>query len=137
MKGFIFEKQLKAYLPHRAGSADRIYGDCFHRTADSVTGIGNNVTLSWSDMDFDGQKEAVLEIEGRTSLAVNTVSVRIRNDRGEETTEAADFIGNGKPVQTFRIKVPEGSCTVSFVFLPGCSFDFDGFRFCRTETGQT
>jgi len=61
MKGFCFEKQSGAYLRHTAGSAETIYGDCFTRNGDAVTGIGNNVTLTWMDMDFGSAKEVVLK----------------------------------------------------------------------------
>lgn len=134
MKGFAFEKQSNAYLHHTAGSADTVYGDCFRREGDAVTGIGNNVTLAWTDMDFGGADEAVLEIEGSTPLPVNTICIRIRNEQGEEKTFAADYPGDGTVKKTFRIPVPNGNCTVSFVFLPGSSFDFLGFRFSGRES---
>ena len=137
MKGFVFEKQTGAYLPHRAGDADSIYGDCFRKEGGSVREIGNNVTLSWTEMDFGKAGEVLLEIEGRTVLPVNTITVRIRNEQGEETISAAEFTGEGPERQQFRISVPEGNSTVSFVFLPGSSFDFMSFRFERTKTGQT
>ena len=131
MKGFIFEKQSNAYLYHPAGSAETIYGDCFKREGNMVKEIGNNVTLTWTGMDFGQQTEVVLEIEGNTALPVNTVCVRIKNEQGDETTFAADFSGQGETKQRFRLQVPKGECTVSFVFLPGCSFDFISFRFFR------
>ena len=134
MKGFRFEKQLNAYILHTAGSADAIYGDSFRREGRSVTGIGNNVTLSWTEMDFAGADEVVLEIAGSTPLPVNTVSIRVRNESGDETVSAAEFAGDGESTQRFRLKVPAGNCTVSFVFLPGCLFDFNAFRFCRPES---
>lgn len=134
MKGFRFEMQPNAYIRHTAGSADIIYGDSFRREGGSVTGIGNNVTLSWTDMDFGGAGEVSLEIEGRTPLPVNTVSIRIRNTGGDETVSAAEFAGNGPQTQRFRLNVPAGNCTVSFVFLPGSSFDFGAFRFRGRES---
>ena len=129
MKGFTFEKQQNAYIWHSAGSADSIYGDSFSREGDAVNRIGNNVTLIWNDMDFGGDGDYLLEIEGRTQLPVNTISIRIANHQGNETLSIAEFIGQLHGVQKFRVRAPEGNCTVSFVFLPGSSFDFDGFRF--------
>jgi hypothetical protein len=29
------------------------------------------------------------------------------------------------------VHTPGGDCTVTFIFLPGSSFDFDSFRFSR------
>ena len=131
MKGFVFEKQAYAYLFHPAGSADQLYGDCFEKAGSAVHKIGNNVTLSWNDMDFDGETEVTLEIEGKTPLEVNTISIRITNQAGEEYDAAAEFSGSEAGKQRFSMRVPEGSCTVSFVFLPGSSFDFTGFRFYK------
>ena len=133
MKGFSFEKQQNAYIRHSAGSADSIYGDSFSREGETVKKIGNNVTLIWNDMDFGGKGEVLLEIEGRTNLAFNTISIRIKNKQGEEVVSAAEFDGKRYGVQQFRVTVPDGNCTVSFVFLPGSSFDFDSFRFQRRE----
>ena len=129
MKGFTFEKQRNAFIWHSAGSADSIYGDSFSREGDAVNRIGNNVTLIWKDMDFGSDGDYLLEIEGRTQLPVNTVSIRIANSHGNETLSIAEFKGQLHGVQKFRVRAPEGNCTVSFVFLPGSSFDFDGFRF--------
>ena len=129
MKGFAFEKQQRAWLFQDAASADRIYGDSFTIQDNAVTGIGNNVTLTWEEMDFGGEKTVNLEIEGYTFLKENTVTVRIRNREGKEITGIADFDGQGDAAQRFTVKVPAGVCSVSFVFLPGSSFDFRGFRF--------
>ena len=133
LKGFKFEKQENAYIEHPAGSADAIYGDSFRREGTTVADIGNNVTLIWQDMDFGNARETALEICGRTKLPVNTINVRIRNLQGEETVTAAEFKGKGDKVQRFDIKVPEGRCSVSFVFLPGSSFDFNAFRFYKPD----
>ena len=98
-----------------------------------MTGIGNNVTLTWNDMYFEDAGNAMLEIKGRTKLPVNTIHLRIKNNLGEETLTAAEFYGIQTHTQCFSMKVPAGNCTVSFVFLPGSSFDFCSFRFCRNQ----
>ncbi len=133
MKGFTFEKQEKAYLLHSAGSAETLYGDSFIRDGETIREIGNNVTLSWENMDFADEKEAVLEIRGSTPLPVSTVSVRVKNREGGETTSAFDFTSAGDGVQSAVIRVPGGLCSVTFVFLPGSRFDFESFRFRRKE----
>ena len=73
----------------------------------------------------------MVEICGRTLLPVNTVHIRIRNEQGKEITTAAEYRGGAEGTQCFRAEVPEGNCTVSFVFLPGSSFDFHTYRFYR------
>ena len=137
LKGFVFELQENAYVRHEAGDADTIYGDTYKREGKCVCEIGNNVTLIWNEMDFGETGKRVLSIEGSTNLPVNTIHIRIKNKNGEEMNSIAEFAGNGKETQQFITEVPGGDCTVSFVFLPGSSFDFRSFRFypdgCWTE----
>ena len=133
IRGFVFEKQNGAWLTHFAADADSLYGDSFRTEGKTVSGIGNNVTLTWKDMDFEGAGQVILEIRGSTTLPLNTVSVLIRNEKGDERKQAADFSGTKGNVQRFFIEVPDGLCTVSFVFLPGSQFDFNSFRFYREE----
>jgi beta-galactosidase len=129
MKGFRFERQSRAFLRLDAGEADAVWGDSFRRDGKTIRDIGNNVSLQFDEMDFGDTTECGLTIRGRTDLAVNTVTIRIRNEAGEETTEAADFLGAGGEEQTFRVHTPGGLCSVTFVFLPGSAFDFESFRF--------
>ena len=144
LKGFRFEERSRAFDRIRAGTADMIYGDSFCREGDTVKKIGNNVSLCFGDMDFSETKECRLVLRGSTELHVNTVTIRIRNEKGEESTSAVDFHREGGPEQSFRVRTPGGRCTVMFVFLPGSSFDFESFRFrpsgfdrtILTETGK-
>ena len=82
-------------------------------------------------MDFGNTEECMLSIRGKTDLPVNTITVRIRNGEGKETTDAVDVTLSGGTDQSFRVHTPGGDCTVTFIFLPGSSFDFDSFRFSR------
>ena len=136
LKGFIFDKQEKAWLRHDAAGADSVYGDSYRIDGVTVREIGNNVTLTWNDMDFEEAGEVTVGIEGRTSLPVNTIMIRITGEDGTEMTGPAEFRGGGELLQEFRLHVPSGRCSVSFVFLPGSSFDFIGFAFRRSGTGQ-
>ena len=131
LKGFRFVLGTRAFDRIAAGEADSIYGDSFRKEGNEVQGIGNNVSLCFRDMDFGETKECTLSISGRTKLKENTVTVRIRNDKGEETASAVDFRGEGGPEQSFRVCTPGGLCEVTFVFLPGSAFDFKSFRFER------
>ena len=129
LKGFSFTRQSRAWLYQRALDADFIYGDSFTRTEEAVCGIGNNVSLVFEHMDFGDAKQAVLTIEGHTPLAENPITIRFQNEAGETHTTLAQFQGMSDDVQSFPVEVLPGVCTVSFVFLPGCQFDFYGFRF--------
>ena len=131
LKGFRFVLGTRAFDRIAAGEADSIYGDSFRKEGNEVQGIGNNVSLCFGDMDFGETKECTLSISGKTKLKENTVTVRIRNDKGEETASAVDFRGEGGPEQSFRVCTPGGLCEVTFVFLPGSAFDFKSFRFER------
>ncbi len=136
IKGFVFEKQSRAFLPLCAGDADQVYGDSFRRNGSSVQEIGNNVTLSFDDMDFGPEKTVDLEILGSTPLSVNAITVRMTREDGTAITEIADFKGTDGKKQTFRIHGPGGKCAVSFIFLPGSHFDFDGFCFKKLDTNR-
>lgn len=132
MKGFSFTRQSRAWMEQSALQADMVYGDSFIRTKEGVTNIGNNVSLVYEQMDFGDAKEAMLTIDGRTSLAVNPVTIRFQREDGEELTTLAQFKGGLRSKQEFAIFVLPGVCRVSFVFLPGSQFDFYGFKFSKT-----
>ena len=134
MKGFVFEKQSRAFIQQAAGSADRIYGDTFRRDGSAVREIGNNVTLSFDAMDFDDACKAMLKIHGSTPLNVNAITVRMTGENGKAVNEIADFAGEGGNEQEFLVNVPGGMCNVSFVFLPGCRFDFEWFSFKKLDS---
>ena len=134
MKGFVFEKQSRAFIQQAAGSADRIYGDTFRRDGSAVREIGNNVTLSFDAMDFGDACKAMLKIHGSTPLNVNAITVRLTGENGKAVNEIADFAGEGGNEQEFLVNVPGGMCNVSFVFLPGCRFDFEWFSFKKLDS---
>ena len=127
MKGFSFARQNRAQRYNAAAGADQIYGDSFTRTGDAVRGIGNNVTLTFAHMAFS-EGTARLHITGSTPLRENAIHVRVTAPDGQQRTTLCMF-RQGDAEQTFDVQTPAGECTVSFVFLPGSNFDFDGFRF--------
>ncbi len=129
VKGFRFAKQSRAFRPQRASEADSIYGDSFERREDAVLDIGNNVTLTWEEMDFGTQSAAELTVDGHTALDSNAITLRMENEAGDAVDEVINFRGGERGEQSFRIAVPGGVTRLSFVFLPGSRFDFYGFRF--------
>ena len=132
LKGFSFTMQSRAWLEQSALAADSVYGDSFTRTEEGVMGIGNNVSLCFEGMDFADAEKAVLSIDGCTPLAENPITVRFQNEAGETLTTLAQFKGTERGWQAFDMDVMHGLCSVTFVFLPGCQFDFFRFRFDRT-----
>ena len=130
LKGFSFRKQSRALRYNRAVDADQIYGDSFVKEADAVRGIGNNVTLTFEHMEFAREGTLRLIIKGATPLPENAVHVRVTGPDGRQATAMCLFRQSGDACeQAFDAAVLPGECAVSFVFLPGSSFDFYGFRF--------
>ncbi|MCL2378602.1 MAG: DUF4982 domain-containing protein [Defluviitaleaceae bacterium] len=126
IKGFSFEKIHKAYEQIHATSYTNIYGDSFDITKESVCGIGNNVIIEFDGMDFTNNSPTKLQIHGRTPLDINTIQLKF--DDGEPIL--LDFEHSGDYVlREFDILQISGKDKVSFVFLPGCNFDFGWFRF--------
>ncbi len=129
LKGFSFTKQSRAWMPLSTLEADAVYGDSFTRKADCIADIGNNVSLVYDNMDFGEAQNALLTIDGCTPLAENPITIRFQSEAGETATSLAQFKGTERGEQSFEVEVLPGMCTVSFVFLPGCQFDFYGFQF--------
>ena len=137
LKGFSFTRQRRTERKIRAVDADRIYGDSFSVARDAVRDIGNNVTLTFLHFFFDRSGPVRLMIEGATALDNNTVMVRMTGKDGREVTSECAFTkSNGFETRAFAVQAPEGACDVSFVFLPGCRFDFRSFQFFPDETEQ-
>ena len=133
LKGFSFARQSRALRYNPAGEADALYGDSFIKEENAVKHIGNNVTLTFRDMDFGPGGGYRLILDGATGLPVNTVSLRIVNEQGETAVNTCAFQKSEREEQAFEADAPSGLCEVSFVFLPGSSFDFYGFRFAPAE----
>ena len=131
LKGFSFAEQSRASRRISAAEADGIYGDSYKIKDGAVLGIGNNVTLSFDGMYFEGGGIKLI-LDGATGLDVNTVTVRVTGPDGDEEPTVCAFRRSDRGEQAFSLKVPRGMCTLSFVFLPGSSFDFYSFR-CEKE----
>ena len=129
--GLTFHKLEKAWTTLAASDIDRIYGDAFCRTDDAITGIGNNVTIEYTDMDFGDETSAVIEITGRSPIAKNTIHVRTSNDK-EESLNIAEFTySEDYTTKCFPVNVLSGSQTVTLLFLPGSNFDLKSIRFVK------
>ncbi len=135
LKGFCFTRQSRSERPVCAGEADRIYGDHFRKDGDAVLDIGNNVTVAFEAMDFGGGGRAFLNLEGATPLESNPVALRLRGPDGTEQVAMLPFEGRDhlRGWRRFPVTLPAGRGEMSFVFLPGCRFDFYGFRLEREE----
>jgi len=127
IKGFSFKKIEKAYEQLCARDNTVIYGDSFEVTQEAIERIGNNVTIEFDGMDFSQAEATRLYICGRTPLNVNSIQVKFDDSNDVQIvgfTKAADF-----EVQEFALRSITARQKVSFIFLPGCNFDFKWFRF--------
>ena len=129
MKGFIFKKYERAFEMVQAVDCEAIYGDTFDKKPDAVYGIGNNVSLMFEGMNFGENNGLRLTLCGRTAIDKNTIHIQFISENGEQR-EIAEFThAENWQEQVFTLpRVPE-KCTVGFIFLPGCDFDFKAFRF--------
>lgn len=128
IKGFSFKKLIKAYEQLSALARSSIYGDTFRLEENSIEGIGNNVTIAFEDMDFTNGLSKLV-ICGRSPIDKNTIQVRFNGTDGE-IKQLVEFEYSDEYVEReFALDNVTGMQTVSFIFLPGCDFDFKWFRF--------
>ncbi|MBS4194133.1 DUF4982 domain-containing protein [Bacillus sp. FJAT-49870] len=131
IKGFSFEKKNKAFELNHASECDNIYGDTFERIETRVEGIGNNVSLEFEQMDFTKEGVTKLIISGRSPIDKNTIHVRYASEEGENIQIIEFKKSDGYEERMFEIEKITGNQKVTFIFLPGSTFDFGWFRFVK------
>ena len=133
LHGFYFDQSPKAYAKLCVLDANLITGDSFTKTSDAVEGIGNNVNIDFEDMDFgtaQTKDQISLTICGRSNSENNTINLKFFASDGSNKTYVIDFAcTDDYEEKTFWLPAITGLQKVSFVFLPGCNFDFKWFRF--------
>lgn len=128
--GFYFDKTLKALSKLRALDADELVGDTFTKTQTAVEGIGNNVNLDFANMNFAENKATKITICGKSNTDNNTINLKFFGSDGNSRTDVIEFSHTDDyEEKTFEIPAISGEQRVSFVFLPGCNFDFKWFKF--------
>jgi len=147
IQGIQFIESPKAFAKLLAADADRITGDSFQKQEDCITGIGNNVSLEFGNMDFGAEGTSRIVIEGRAVNGTNTVHIKftpIEEGTGANDSIKSVGIGGGSTkiaeipatAELSEHTVSLGECikgkqNVTFVFLPGSCFDFKSFTFFR------
>ncbi|MCL1925179.1 MAG: DUF4982 domain-containing protein [Defluviitaleaceae bacterium] len=125
IKGFWFTKEEKAYQKLKAIEFTNIYGDTYEIKDEEIKGIGNNVTIEFTGMNFSNEKVTKLLINGRSKVH-NTIHLKFD---GEQTAQILEFEKTDDYVtKEFNINTT-GKEKISFVFLPGSNFDFKWFQF--------
>lgn len=129
LKGFVFKKPQKAWLPLDAAQADSVYGDTFTKEERAITGIGNNVTITYAEMDFGEEGTAGIRICGRAPESSNSLHIRFLQGE-EESKQLVEFPMCGEYIEKeFSLTPVKGKWDVSFVFLPGSCFDLQSVQF--------
>ena len=129
LKGFVFKKLQKAWLSLNAAEADSVYGDTFTKEERAITGIGNNVTITYTEMDFGEEGTAGIRICGRAPESSNSLHIRFLQGE-EESTQLVEFPMCGEYIEKeFSLTPVKGKWDVSFVFLPGSCFDLQSVQF--------
>jgi beta-galactosidase len=132
IKGFTFTRMQKAFSKLYAADFDSLNGDDYLVAGTNVNNIGNNVTLTFDDMDFGEHGTAGIVVKGKTPNVQNTIQIRFTARDGTETIQLVEFTSSAKPTeQSFKLERVTGLTTVQFVFLPGSHFDFSWFQFLR------
>ncbi len=130
IRGFSFTKQHKEYEVISASSYDTISGDAFTVGKEEICGIGNNVSITFDDFDFGGRQPEKIRICGKTKREKNTIQIRFTSKDGSEILHMAEFMRTENyNEQDFTLPQILGTYSVSFIFLPGSSFDFKSFKF--------
>lgn len=128
LEGFVFARQEKAFEKLEVAQTGVIYGDSYQVTEQGVERIGNNVSIQYEGMNFGEKGTAGITICGRTPLQKNTIQLRFAG--AQESVQVLEFPHSEEYIcQTFALERVCGQEEVTFVFLPGCSFDFAWFRF--------
>lgn len=134
IKGFIFKKLIKAYMRLYATECSQIYGDAFNITKNaiednSITGIGNNVSVVFDNMDFSDEGFKSLIICGNSPIDKNTIHISFSGLEGESRQLIEFLHTDGYEERKFMLENVKGCSKVTFIFLPGSNFDFKWFMF--------
>ncbi|MBR4083871.1 MAG: DUF4982 domain-containing protein [Lachnospiraceae bacterium] len=131
IKGFSFKKQEKSFSILFAAECDAVYGDTFTIEGEAVTGIGNNVTLVFENMNFGEKGATGVEICSRSPLKGNTVHVQFTTKDGTVLRRILEISGTTEyQNQYFEMEPLAGEGKIEFIFLPGTNFDMKSCRFC-------
>ena len=130
IKGFTFARR-STWDALPAAAYSTVYGDKFTLHGSCVEGIGNNVSLTYPGLDFGAQGFTAVAIRGRSKLENNTIHLRFEGN-GTQQRRVVEFAGcDDYETRIFPLEPVTGKQDVTFLFLPGCDFDFMEFRFIR------
>lgn len=131
LKGFQFTTINKAFEQLHALDHNHLYGDSFTITEDAIENIGNNVSITFEDMDFGDAGATKLTICGHSPIDKNTITILFSGDHGDSKQPVEFNYSDGYTVNEYELEAIKGKQTVTFVFLPGSQFDLRWFKFAK------
>lgn len=129
LKGFSFTKYNKALQRLTILDYNKIYGDTFTLEDTAITNIGNNVSIVFEDLDFGDKEITELSICGHSPLDNNTLHLIFSSEQGDKRQIVEFSYSEDYVLRKFALEPVTGKQTITFVFLPGCQFDFQWFQF--------
>ncbi|WP_162140150.1 glycoside hydrolase family 2 TIM barrel-domain containing protein [Haploplasma axanthum] len=132
-KGFVFDEYDKTYEEVSVLENDMYYGDYFEKENWGFSNIGNNVSFSFNNLNFN-EGISSIKICGRSKKDNNTIRLQITNVDGNELVKNIEFM-KSQSFNIIDIKLDDirGKSNVEFIFLPGSSFDFKWFKFIKNS----
>jgi len=140
---FIEGEPILSFNQIEAESSTQIFGDTFElgtytdnsgQIQGAVKNIGNNVSLTFEDMNFGTIGTDRIAIHGFTPNSQNPIQIRYTDDAGKEIIQQVPFVKTGTyGTQEFAIEPITGIRDITFLFMPGSSFNFDWFQFIKTN----
>ncbi|MDR2590621.1 MAG: DUF4982 domain-containing protein, partial [Oscillospiraceae bacterium] len=130
IKGFVFDKPNKAFSKLSAAENDGLYGDAFKVVDDTVEGIGNNVSITYEDMDFAENGTNEVTINWRSKLSENSIRIDFIGESDTITQMITLPTAKAYTEKTFSLSERiKGNRKVVLVFLPGCDLDLKSVQF--------
>ena len=81
-------------------------------------------------MNFGEKYATSIIICGKSNIENNTINIKFYNADNKITTQIIEFsYTEDFEEKRFEIEPINGDKKISFVFLPGCNFDFKWFQF--------
>ncbi len=132
IKGFAFKYYEKAFSTLCAAQCSKVYGDTFTVEEEAITGIGNNVTIVFDNMNFGAQGTTGIALTSRSKLAGNTIHILFTPEGGEPQRRVLEVKGSAEyEAQTFAFEPLSGIGKIEFVFLPGSDIDVKSVQFTK------
>ncbi|MDE5746698.1 MAG: glycoside hydrolase family 2, partial [Acetatifactor sp.] len=134
IKGFTFTYCEKAYGKLWGAECSRVYGDSFKVEDRAITGIGNNVTVVFENMDFGQDGADRVTLWGRSPLPHNTIHIHFTGDDGVMTSRVLEVPGieDNNP-RTFPLEPLKGKGILELIFLPGSNYDLEALQFWHCD----